>query len=1004
MAGGAAGVAASPGGRRVLEFVSAWDALAPRLSAPAAGGGAPGGDALRTLLEALKLAVPALQAADGSGPCGRPRAQRALAVAALLADLGADASTVAAALLAEAVEAGTLPLERVAAALGPACSALVHDVARVRALPARAAAGFDDAQAARLRTFCLAFHDVRAVLVELAARCDALRHADALPPFARSQLALETMQLYAPMAHAMAAAARDLRFELEDRAFEILFPRSYAAVADWLRQVLPAGEAALGQARSALEAALAADEPLRALLGPGGRAAASARVKSRYSTMAKLLRDGRGREAVHDLLGLRVVLHCGAEGASAEAQRAACYRAQQLAHALWEPREGRSKDYIAAPKPNGYASLHSTLRLGPGLPDVELQVRSADMQAQAEGGAAAHTAYKAGVIGAGEAEALTALLAAAEQVAQQRFPAFAAGALPPPSPHAFVDASAVPMRAPADDDAIGAAVFAAFDKDGDGAITLAELAAVVGELSGAGGDGGEGVAAAAAELMALADADASGTVTAVEFGALRRRIAQLQALPAEDAATQRNLAQSMELPGQPEPLVLPAAAIEAPAAAEPLLPPTPAAAVSEAAPLVAEPGSVAAGTALLADEREAARERTLATVDALVATGDLYSAREVLRGATTADPAFTRAWTRWAGLEAEAGRRRSARSLHQAAAVWAPTTADRARALLRGALYAASDRRPRDARSIFRKAVAAAERAGPGDGDLEGGPLPVLHAWARFELKEDDPKAARELLNAAWGAAYTRGEKVGVQFLHTRALLEQSQRRWAAARRNFTQGLALEPDNTRLLQTWGRMEAQLGDLATARALFSRGLAANFRNAYVVQAWALAEMRAGCNQAARALLEHGLRVDPGNAPLWSALAQLEAAEGDLGAARVAYARGLEENPTNVPLLHALGRMELNAGDTAAARSLLRRALEVEPHSPAVLRELSTIDYADGREKQAEKLLTRADTAWAAGQGVRGRNKGGGRRKRWKNGMDDPELPGGPKPASQPPSVK
>ena len=133
----------------------------------------------------------------------------------------------------------------------------------------------------------------------------------------------------------------------------------------------------------------------------------------------------------------------------------------------------------------------------------------------------------------------------------------------------------------------------------------------------------------------------------------------------------------------------------------------------------------------------------------------------------------------------------------------------------------------------------------------------------------------------------------------------------------------------------------------------------------------------------------LAIDPGNAPLWSAMAQLEAAEGDLAAARAAYTKGLEENPTNVPLLHALGRLELNAGNTLEARSLLRRALEVEPSSPAVLRELSAIDAADGKEAQSERLLARADVAWAAGNGARGKNKGGGRRKRWRNGMDDPE---------------
>ena len=178
----------SSSARRVIDFVAAWDALAPRL-APAAGSSGEG--ALRLLLGALKLATPALSAA-GLHPTGAPRASRALAIAAALAEQGADAETVAAGMLAEAVEARALSLADVQvappapcllaawplplsgwanpqAALGLPVAALVHDVAGVRDLPGRASPNLnlDDAGAAALRTFCLAFHDVRAVLPPL---------------------------------------------------------------------------------------------------------------------------------------------------------------------------------------------------------------------------------------------------------------------------------------------------------------------------------------------------------------------------------------------------------------------------------------------------------------------------------------------------------------------------------------------------------------------------------------------------------------------------------------------------------------------------------------------------------------------------------------------------------------------------------------------------------------------------------------------------------------------
>jgi len=994
-------VVTQSGGLRVLEFVAAWDALAPRLKGSRSqgvgrdsSGGTPSGEALRTLLDALKLAVPALQRA-GADVSGRSRQARALGVASCLADLGGDATTVAAALLAEAVDAGVLTLDRVTAQLGGTTAALVADCARVRRLPqgggGTSARGYDDADAERLRTFCLAFHDVRAILVELAARCDALRHADSLPGWARSALALETMQLYAPMAHALAQLTGDLRFELEDRAFEVLFPQSYASLGDWLAGVVPAGQEALSSVSEALHTALTRDGHLSALLGDTGTLDLRSRLKSRYSTMRKLLRQPqRGREAVHDLLGIRVVL-TSASGEQAAVQ--ACYRVQELAHSLWPQVEGRTKDYIASPKINGYASLHSTLQLPGGL-ELELQVRTAAMEAEAEQGSAAHTAYKGGLAtDAANSQRLAALIAAAQAVAEHRYGTFlpalpAAQGERQEAQQQHMAGSAPVLDASALDDA----VFRAFDVDGDGEITLAELAAVVGELQqhteGSSADhdntgSPSSVALAAAELMRLADTDSSGTVTAAEWAAFRRKIGVLQRLPQEDASTSKTLASSINHQQQRDDaaaILLDSAAIGAPidaasvvadqhAQTVEVLPQTPAA-VPPAVD-VALPAFKSAEDLLQA--RAASRLRAMAAVDALVASRDLFSARQLLRTVTSNDPSFSAAWTRWAGLEAEAGRHEQAMALHEAAVAWAPDAGDRSRALLRAAMCAARlPQRDDTARDLFARAAQAAQRSATDGGD-EAQAVPVLHAWACFEAKQRGGQArARQLLTDA-----QRRDPRNVAVLHARGMLEADSDRYLAAARYFQLGLEVEPGNARLLQAWARLDASRGRLHDARRRFAEALNLHPMNTYVCQAWALAELRAGCTSAARSLLQHGCSVDPGSAPLWSAMGQLEERCGDVEAARAAYRTGLDGNPTNCVLLVAAARLERHCGDLGAARKLLDRALLAEPHSAQALLEYAQLEEACGTgPREAERLRLQALASRAP-------RKGGSKRApRWK----------------------
>ncbi|GAQ91082.1 hypothetical protein KFL_007250030 [Klebsormidium nitens] len=499
------------GGQRIVELVSAWDRLAPQLP-PDVGNGA----AAQVLLGALKLAVPALQ-----GPCvaegGRPRLLRALEIAKTLASLKMDAATLAAGVLVEAVAAGTLSEAAVEAELGPAVGRLLHDSGRVRALPSRVDS-YDDDTARALRQFCLAFHDVRAIVVELAARLETMRHVGGLPRYQQALVALETLAIYAPMAHALGTGS--LMWELEDAAFRVLYPSAYASCEAFLRRHWADSPALLDGATAALDAALRRDSRMGQLAHSW---ALSSRTKSLYSFMRKQLKDGRGHSEVYDLLGLRMIIKPvpGGGRAAEEARGAeACYRVREVALQLWQEVPQRYKDYIGRPKKNGYQSLHMLVQPAGGgvAPPVELQVRTERMDAQAVSGAAAHGAYKGGLTDPQQVEQLRLIMEAAAQMAAASFRT-------PPG-----RATPVVAGAAAEDH-----VFAMLDKNGDGRLSVEELQAAMLELGASG-------AGDAAELMTLLDCNTDGSVSLAEFALFRRRIAVLRDLPDRDAAIHAQLA------------------------------------------------------------------------------------------------------------------------------------------------------------------------------------------------------------------------------------------------------------------------------------------------------------------------------------------------------------------------------------------------------------------------------------------------------------------------------
>ena len=251
----------------------------------------------------------------------------------------------------------------------------MHDCLRVKKIPTRVDI-LDDDNAYALRKFCLSYLEIRVVIVEITARLDMIRHLKHLQKYFQQTLALDVMQIYAPLARAIGIGS--LSLELEDLAFQSLFPNSYSFVHTWLRNHGTWGEAILNEYRCHLFEALQKDYELEKMVD---KISIQGRYKSHFSTMKKLLKDGCKPEEVYDILGLWIVLN--------PRPGKACYRACDVIRSLWKEVLERVKDYIAKPKQYGYESLHLKIDLNHSnfeSPYMEIQIHTAKMDAKAVGG------------------------------------------------------------------------------------------------------------------------------------------------------------------------------------------------------------------------------------------------------------------------------------------------------------------------------------------------------------------------------------------------------------------------------------------------------------------------------------------------------------------------------------------------------------------------------------------------------------------------------------------
>ncbi|XP_020086671.1 probable GTP diphosphokinase CRSH1, chloroplastic [Ananas comosus] len=498
------------GGRMVAELVGAFNELTERM------GSLSNSSSSQLLFKSLKLSIPLLQAMPLALD-GRSRLSRALSVALLLADLQMDAEVISAGVLREALEAGALTMHEVKSQIGTGTAHLLHESLRMKHVPSKFEI-LDDENATALRRYCLTYYDIRAVIIQLTLKLDTMRHLDYFPKYYQQTVSLEVMKIYAPLAYAVGVGT--LSLEMEDLSFRYLFPFSYLYLDTWLRNHETENEPLIDIYRKQLLDLLKADEELNKLVGD---ISVKGRFKSRFSTMKKLLKDGRKPEEVNDLLGLRVILNpkCG-EDMHKWGNRA-CYRAYEVIQNVWKEVPDRTKDYIARPKTNGYRSLHVAVDVseeGKMRPLMEIQIRTTEMDMLAAGGAASHSLYKGGLTDPGEAKRLKAIMMAAAEVAALRL-----RDLPPGNnTGAEIDCRN--------------RVFCLLDKNGDGRISIEELTEVMEEL-GAGGED-------AKELMHLLDENSDGSLSSEEFDLFQRQVQMMRNLEDKDEHYRTMLVEKLE--------------------------------------------------------------------------------------------------------------------------------------------------------------------------------------------------------------------------------------------------------------------------------------------------------------------------------------------------------------------------------------------------------------------------------------------------------------------------
>ncbi|MFC3655135.1 bifunctional (p)ppGpp synthetase/guanosine-3',5'-bis(diphosphate) 3'-pyrophosphohydrolase [Xanthomonas hyacinthi] len=303
---------------------------------------------------------------------GEPYITHPVAVAGVLAELGLDVEALIAAILHDTIEDTPLTRAELAAEFGEAVAELVDGVTKLDKLKFR---DRQEAAAESFRKMLLAMsRDLRVIMIKLADRLHNMRTLGAQSAEARSRIARETLEIYAPIAQRLGMSL--MKSELQNLGFRALHPWRHAIIEKHIRSQPVVRREAMAQVEVQLSQRLAKEGLEHRLVS---------RIKTPWSIYNKMRDENKSFDQVMDVFGFRLVVRGVPD----------CYHALGAVHATFKPLDARFRDFIAIPKANGYQSLHTVL-FGPYGSPIEVQIRTEEMDLIAERGVAAHWTYKFG--------------------------------------------------------------------------------------------------------------------------------------------------------------------------------------------------------------------------------------------------------------------------------------------------------------------------------------------------------------------------------------------------------------------------------------------------------------------------------------------------------------------------------------------------------------------------------------------------------------------------------
>ncbi|MBR2868582.1 MAG: bifunctional (p)ppGpp synthetase/guanosine-3',5'-bis(diphosphate) 3'-pyrophosphohydrolase [Clostridia bacterium] len=306
---------------------------------------------------------------------GEPYIMHPLNVALILSKLGMDDASVIAALLHDTVEDTKMTYNDVKSTFGQTVADLVEGVTKIGKVPLQTK---EEQQAENIRKMLLAMsRDIRVIIIKLADRLHNMRTLMFKPEQRRREIALETIEIYAPIAHRL--GIRPIKEELEDLSISYLDPVAYHDIEENLEAQSRSRNEYLADIKARIE------DRIHSMVSG---AQVSGRIKSVHGIYRKMYMRNKNFDEIYDIYAVRIIVESVID----------CYNCLGVIHDMFKPIPGRFKDYISTPKPNMYQSLHTTVLGKEGIP-FEVQIRTWDMHHTAEYGIAAHWKYKLGVNG-----------------------------------------------------------------------------------------------------------------------------------------------------------------------------------------------------------------------------------------------------------------------------------------------------------------------------------------------------------------------------------------------------------------------------------------------------------------------------------------------------------------------------------------------------------------------------------------------------------------------------